>query len=223
MAVVTALDCVLDQLSTTQESGKMSYDLLLAGVGGQGLMLLSAVLGEACTASMISVVTQEQHGLAQRSGSITAHVRIGEAYSPMIPYGEADVIIAMEVMEALRNIEYLKSEGAIVMSSRVIHPVIETNKLVVNRRESLPYLMLDDIRVQLEKATKQVLVVDAVTLAMEAGNPRTENVVLLGAVSRLEGFPLKRSQLLQAVNKIVPSRTVGANMKAFELGEKNEE
>jgi len=201
----------------------MSYNILLAGVGGQGLMLLSAVLGEACTASEMRVVTQEQHGLAQRSGSISAHVRIGEAYSPMIPYGEADLILAMEAMEALRNIEYLKSEGAIVMSSRVIHPVIETNKLVVNRRESLPYLMLDDIRVQLEKATKQVLVVDAVTLAMEAGNPRTENVVLLGAVSRLEGFPLKRSQLLQAVNKIVPSRTVEANMKAFELGEKNEE
>ena len=201
----------------------MSYNILLAGVGGQGLMLLSAVLGEACTASEMRVVTQEQHGLAQRSGSITAHVRIGEAYSPMIPYGEADLILAMEAMEALRNIEYLKSEGAIVMSSRVIHPVIETNKLVVNRRESLPYLMLDDIRVQLEKAIKQVLVVDAVTLAMEAGNPRTENVVLLGAASRLEGFPLKRSQLLQAVNKIVPSRTVEANMKAFELGEKNEE
>ena len=87
MAVVIALGCVLDQLSTAQESGKMSYDILLAGVGGQGLMLLSAVLGEACMASMISVVTQEQHGLAQRSGSITAHVRIGEAYSPMIPYG----------------------------------------------------------------------------------------------------------------------------------------
>ena len=201
----------------------MSYNILLAGVGGQGLMLLSAVLGEACTASEMRVVTQEQHGLAQRSGSITAHVRIGEAYSPMIPYGEADLILAMEAMEALRNIEYLKSEGAIVMSSRVIHPVIETNELVVNRREGLPYLMLDDIRVQLEKATKQVLVVDAVTLAMEAGNPRTENVVLLGAASRLGGFPLKRSQLLQAVNKIVPSRTVEANMKAFELGEKNEE
>jgi indolepyruvate ferredoxin oxidoreductase beta subunit len=201
----------------------MSYNILLAGVGGQGLMLLSAVLGEACTASEMRVVTQEQHGLAQRSGSISAHVRIGEAYSPMIPYGEADLILAMEAMEALRNIEYLKSEGTIVTSSRVIHPVIETNKLVVNRRESLPYLMLDDIRVQLEKATKQVLVVDAVTLAMEAGNPRTENVVLLGAASRLEGFPLKRGQLLQAVNKLVPSRTVEANMKAFELGEKNEE
>ena len=220
--MVIALGCVLDQLSTAQESDKMSYDILLAGVGGQGLMLLSAVLGEACTASMMSVVTQEQHGLAQRSGSITAHVRIGEAYSPMIPYGEADVIIAMEAMEALRNIEYLKREGAIVMNSRVIHPVIETNNLVVKRRENLPYVTFDDILKQLRKATRQVWAVDAVALATEAGNPRTENVVLLGAASRLEDFPLIRNQLLKAVKKIVPSKTVEANMKAFELGEKIE-
>lgn len=198
----------------------MSYDILLAGVGGQGLMLLSAVLGEACTASEMKVVIQEQHGLAQRSGSITAHVRMGEAYSPMIPYGEANMLIAMEAMEALRNIEYLRNEGTIVTNSKVIHPVIETNKLVVERREVLPYVTFDDILVQLKKVTKQILVVDAVALATEAGNPRTENVVLLGAACACGGFPLKRSQLLHAVKKLVPSRTMDANLKAFELGEK---
>ena len=71
----------------------MSFNILLAGVGGQGLMLLSAVIGTACVASDIKVVTQEQHGLAQRSGSISAHVRIGEVYSPLIPLGSADQII----------------------------------------------------------------------------------------------------------------------------------
>jgi indolepyruvate ferredoxin oxidoreductase beta subunit len=200
----------------------MSYDILLAGVGGQGLMLLSTVVGEACTANEMKVIVQEQHGLAQRSGSITAHVRIGEAYSPMIPYGEADLIISMEAMEALRNIEYLKKKGVIVMNNRVIHPVIETNRLVMKRRESPSYIVLNDILVQLKKATKQVWALDAVSLATEAGNPRTENVVLLGAACRIEGFPLKRDQLLRAVKKIVPSRTVDANMKAFELGEKIE-
>ena len=79
----------------------MAYNILLAGVGGQGLMLLTAVLGEASVDAGLDVVTQEQHGLAQRSGSISAHVRIGEAYSPMIPYGMADMIIAMEAFEAL--------------------------------------------------------------------------------------------------------------------------
>jgi indolepyruvate ferredoxin oxidoreductase beta subunit len=198
----------------------MSYDLLLAGVGGQGLMLLSAILGEACTASGIEVVVQEQHGLAQRSGSITAHVRIGDAYSPMITYGEANLIIAMEAMEALRNVEYLNVRGAIVMNSQVIHPVIETTELATKRQEKLPYVNIEDILRQLGKVTNNVKTVDATALATEAGNPRTENVVLLGTASRVEGFPLSKSQLLQAVKKTVPTRTLEANIKAFELGEK---
>jgi len=200
---------------------KVKYDILLAGVGGQGLMLLSAVLGEACTANNIKVVTEEQHGLAQRSGSITAHVRIGDAYSPMIPYGEADIIIAMEAMEALRYIEFLKQDGVIVINTNVMHPVIETNKLVKNRGQNLPYITLDEILGQLKKATNRIQALDAKTLATQAGNPRTENVVLLGVASRLEGFPLNRDQLLQAVKKIVPLKTIEVNIKAFELGEKN--
>lgn len=197
----------------------MKYNILLAGVGGQGLILLSAVLGEACTANEIPIVTEEQHGLAQRSGSITAHVRIGEAYSPMIPYGEADLIIAMEAMEALRNIEFLKKDGDIVMNTNMMHPVIETNKLVNNRDQNLPYITFDAIINQLKKATTRILVLDAKTLATQTGNTRTENIVLLGAASNLENFPLKRDQLLLAIKQIVPSKTVEANIKAFKLGE----
>jgi indolepyruvate ferredoxin oxidoreductase beta subunit len=199
----------------------VTYNILLAGVGGQGLILLSAVLGEACTANEIKIVTEEQHGLAQRSGSITAHVRIGDAYSPMIPYGEADLIIAMEAMEALRNIEFLKQDGVIVMNTNMMHPVIETNKLVNNRDKNLPYITLDAIIKQLKKATTRILVLDAKTLALQAGNARTENIVLLGAASKLQEFPLTRDQLILAVKQIVPSKTIEVNMKAFELGEKN--
>ena len=106
----------------------MSFNILLTGVGGQGLMSLATVLGEACVIEGLDVLTQEQHGLAQRSGSISAHVRIGKNFSPMIPYGMGDMIISMEAMEALRYIEYLKPGGTIVTSSRLMHPVIETNK-----------------------------------------------------------------------------------------------
>jgi indolepyruvate ferredoxin oxidoreductase beta subunit len=199
----------------------MNYNIFLAGVGGQGLILLSAVLGEACTANGIKIVTEEQHGLAQRSGSITAHVRIGDAYSPMIPYGEADLIIAMEAMEALRNIEFLKPNGVIIMNTNIMHPVIETNRLVINRSKNLPYITLDDIVLQLKKATKRIQVVDAKTLARQAGNVRTENIILLGAASKLKEFPLTRDQLLSAIEQIVPSKTVDVNITAFELGEKN--
>ena len=212
---------VQDQPSTLQKVNKMKYNILLAGVGGQGLILLSAVLGEACTANAIKIVTEEQHGLAQRSGSITAHVRIGDAYSPMIGYGDADLIIAMEAMEALRNIEFLTQNGIIVMNTKLMHPVIETNNLVTNRQQNLPYLSLDKILTQLKKATSRILVLNANTLALQAGNARTENIVLLGAASQLPEFPISRDQLLTAIKQIVPQKTVDVNMKAFELGEKN--
>lgn len=196
----------------------MTYNILLTGVGGQGLMSLAAMIGEACVASGIQVVTQEQHGLAQRSGSISAHIRIGEAFSPMVPYGTADLIISMEATEALRYIEYLKKGGTIVSSSRLIHPVIETNKIVTNRREKLEYVTLDAIKENLVKVTKDIHLIDSTSLAMDAGNPRTENVVLLGAASSIDGFPLTAEQLVDAIKSIVPGRTVEQNIKAFELG-----
>jgi indolepyruvate ferredoxin oxidoreductase beta subunit len=198
----------------------MTFNILLAGVGGQGLMLLSAVIGEACVASDIKVVTQEQHGLAQRSGSISAHVRIGEAYSPLIPLGSADQIIAMEAMEALRYIEYLKPNGQIIMNTRIMHPVIETSELVLKRRENLQYINLEQIIEKLSSVTNNINTVNAHQLASEAGNPRTENIVILGAASKTIGFPLSRNQLISAIEKIVPQRTVEANVMAFSLGEK---
>ncbi len=196
----------------------MTYNILLTGVGGQGLMSLAAMIGEACVASGVQVVTQEQHGLAQRSGSISAHIRIGEAYSPMVPYGTADLIISMEASESLRYIEYLKTGGTIVSSSRLMHPVIETNKIVANRRENLEYVTLDAIKENLVKVTKDIHLIDSTAIASEAGNPRTENVVLLGAASSIEGFPLTAEQLVDAIKSIVPERTIDQNIKAFELG-----
>jgi indolepyruvate ferredoxin oxidoreductase beta subunit len=198
----------------------MRYNILLTGVGGQGLMLLSNIIGEACTMKGVKVVVQEQHGLAQRSGSISAHVRLGDAYSPMVPIGEADMVVAMEATEALRYVEYLRSGGAVVMNKRIMHPVIETDELVKRRRENLPYVTLDQVVEQLRKRTDRIYAVDANALAEEAGNPRTENVVLLGAASGVEGFPLPRDALVDAVKRAVPERTVAANLAAFELGEK---
>ena len=194
--------------------------MLLTGVGGQGLMLLSSIIGEACTMRGVKVVVQEQHGLAQRSGSISAHVRMGDAYSPMVPIGEADMIVAMEATEALRYVEYLKPGGAVVMNKRIMHPVIETSELVKRRRENLQYVTLDQVTGQLKKRTERIYALDASALAAEAGNPRTENVVLLGAASRVEGFPLSREALLEAVKRVVPERTVAVNVAAFELGER---
>lgn len=198
--------------------GIISFNILLTGMGGQGLMSLATVLGEACVMAGLQVVTQEQHGLAQRSGSISAHIRIGEAYSPMVAYGSADLIISMEASEALRYIEYLRPGGTIVSSNRLMHPVIETSNIVVNRRENPEYVTLEAILENLRKVTDSIHLVDSSELAAEAGNPRTENTVLLGAASTIQGFPLTREQLVSAIEATVPPRTVEQNLKAFELG-----
>ena len=194
------------------------YNILLAGVGGQGLMLLSQVMGDACTRSGIKVVVGAQHGLAQRSGSISAHVRIGDAYSPLIPYGTADLIIAMDAMEALRYVEYLKQGGTVVMNSRMMHPPLETSPIVKNRQEKRMYVTLEQVKAQLGKVAGRVIDIDAEKVAVEAGNPRTENVVLLGAASALSGFPIQAEPLKDSVKRIVPERAVDANLKAFNLG-----
>jgi len=195
------------------------YNILLAGVGGQGLMLLSQVMGDACTRSGIKVVVGAQHGLAQRSGSISAHVRIGDAYSPLIPYGTADLIIAMDAMEALRYVEYLKQGGTVVMNSRMMHPPLETAPIVKNRQEKRMYVTLEQVKEQLGKVAGRVIDIDAEKVAAEAGNPRTENVVLLGAASALSGFPIQSEPLKESVRRVVPERAVDANLKAFNLGQ----
>jgi indolepyruvate ferredoxin oxidoreductase beta subunit len=195
------------------------YNILLAGVGGQGLMLLSQVMGDACTRSGINVVVGAQHGLAQRSGSISAHVRIGDVYSPLIPYGTADLIIAMDAMEALRYVEYLKQGGTVVMNSRMMHPPLETAPIVKNKQEKRMYVTLEQVKAQLGKVAGRVITIDAEKVAAEAGNPRTENVVLLGAASALSGFPIQSEPLKESVKRVVPERAVDANLKAFNLGQ----
>ena len=198
----------------------MNYSILLAGVGGQGLMLLSQVMGDACTRSGVKVVVGAQHGLAQRSGSISAHVRIGDAYSPLIPYGTADVILAMDAMEALRYVEFLKQGSVVIMNGRIMHPPLETAPIVKNRQEKGMYVTLEQVKEQLGKVAGKVIAIDAEKIAVEAGNPRTENIVLLGATSTLGSFPVKIDSLMVSIERVVPKSAVEANLKAFDLGRK---
>ncbi len=192
-------------------------DIMLAGVGGQGLMVLSSLMGVACNRLDMKVITAEEHGLAQRSGSIYVHVRIGEKYSPLIPYGCADFLISMEAMETLRHIEYVRDQGFIIVNERILHPIIETDQIVKNRSE-LKYLTVKEIVEKLHEVTTNIFLVDATGLARAAGNARAENVVLLGCASALPGFPLDKTVLKDVIGEVLPPKTVGANIKAFDLG-----
>ena len=195
-----------------------TFNIMFAGVGGQGLMLLSAILGKAAVDSGLEVKTGEQHGLSQRQGSIYVHFRIGNPISPLIPYGKADMVIAMEASEVLRYIEYLKEGGVVIMSNRRIASVTETETVALDKEKKTHYLTVDQIVEKTNEVTDKVILLDSLNLAIQAGNARTENSVLIGATAACEDFPIPAEEVRKAVLALVPPKTVEANSKAFDLG-----
>ncbi len=193
------------------------FSVYMAGVGGQGLVLLSNVMGSACAAAGIRALTGEQHGLSQRSGSINVHMRIGEEIqSPLIPVGAADAILALEALEALRYAEYLRPGGIVLMNSRIQHPVIETKAHMKDKVAT--YMSADVVRQRMGQLTEKIAVLDALEIATKAGNPLTENVVMLGAIATLEEFPVPVDALKKSIAENVPPKAVEVNLKAFDLG-----
>ena len=198
----------------------MSLNIFICGVGGQGLVLLTTVIGNACAKSGMKVVTGEMYGLSQRSGAVSVHLRIGEdAFSPLIPYGEADILLSLEAIETLRYLEYLKKDGVVLMNRRVMHPPIETSKVITEKGSK--YVTLEDVVSKLKGWTPNIAVVDALGLARESGNVRTENTVFLGCLSALEAFPVDEKAIRESIAEAVPQKTVEQNLKAFDLGKKS--
>jgi indolepyruvate ferredoxin oxidoreductase beta subunit len=195
------------------------FSVYMSGVGGQGLVLLSNVIGSACAAAGIRAITGEQHGLSQRSGSINVHMRIGdEVRSPLIPVGGADAILSLEALEALRYVEYLKPGGVVLMNSRIQHPIIETQAHAKDKVAK--YMSAEEVKSRLSQVTDKVAMIDALEIARQAGNPLTENIVMLGALSTLDAFPVPEDALRRSVSENVPKKAVEVNLKAFDLGKK---
>lgn len=198
----------------------MSRNIFLCGVGGQGLVLMTTVIGNACAKSGTKVVTGEMYGLSQRSGAVSVHLRIGDdAFSPLIGYGESDILVALEAIEALRYVEYLKRDGVVLMNKRIMHPPIETSKVITAK--GTKYITVKDIVSQLKNWTPNIAVVDALQLARESGNVYTENTVFLGCLSALEAFPVEENYIRESISEAVPKKTIEQNLKAFDLGKEN--
>ncbi len=197
----------------------MSYNIFLCGVGGQGLVLLTSVLGSACARSGLKAVTGEMYGLSQRSGSVFVHMRIGEdAYSPLIPYGSADILLSLEAIESLRYVEFLKKDGVILLNNRIVHPPVETSKLVADK--TAKYVTLEEIIGKLQNWTSNITLVDALDLAKQAGNKLAENSVFLGCLSAIKAFPVEENDILESIKEAVPKKTIDQNLAAFKLGKK---
>ena len=198
----------------------LSRNIFLCGVGGQGLVLMTTVIGNACAKSGKKVVTGEMYGLSQRSGAVSVHLRIGEdAFSPLISYGDADILVALEAIEALRYIEYLKKDGVLLMNKRIMHPPIETSKIITAK--GTKYITVESIVSRLGNWTPNIAVIDALKLARESGNVNTENTVFLGCLSALEVFPVEENYIRESISEAVPTKTIEQNLKAFELGKEN--
>ena len=184
-----------------------SFDILIVGIGGQGTILASNILGEACLIENRHVKGAETHGMAQRGGSVESHIRIGGEHGPLIPPGQADLLISFDLLEALRYSHYLKKTGVLVTNRRMVLPTsVFTQNLALPKEE--------EIIATLKPYNLRLL--DADRLATEAGSPLSQNVVMLGAAASV--MPLKPESLLEAVKRLVPKKTIEINVRAFEAG-----
>ncbi|HOP40610.1 MAG TPA: indolepyruvate oxidoreductase subunit beta [Geobacteraceae bacterium] len=183
-------------------------NILLVGVGGQGILLASEILSETFMLAGYDVKKSEIHGMSQRGGSVVSHVRYGrEVFSPLVPEGEGDILFGFEIMETYRSLPLLKKGGSVVVNDLQISP-----PSVLMGKEPYPAGLAEKIR----ERFPDFLLVDGQGIAREAGNPRAANTALLGAVSRRLDIPENR--WLQALEKMVPSKALDVNLKAFKMG-----
>lgn len=183
-------------------------NILIVGVGGQGSLLASRILGAFYTKRGLDVKLSEVHGMSQRGGSVVTYVRAAERVdSPIISLHGADMILSFEAIEAARYLEYLKTGGALITSTQEIDPMP-----VITGAAKYP----KDILAQLNAAGVDVVSVDALSLAVEAGSPKAANVVMIGAASVVLGG--SEEEWLAVLAECVPPRFLEMNQKAFRLG-----
>ena len=188
------------------------YNIVIVGVGGQGILFLSHVLGNAALDANMNVRVAEIHGMAQRGGSVICNIRLGDkVYSSTVIEGEADLFIALEPIEALRHIKYANSNTLIVLSKSTIEPPgIHVS--------NIEYPSLTDIMSELKKISENIILIDSFTIAKQAGNPATQNTVMLGLVSASNTLPIDSSVIKEAIINHTKKKFHKVNLEAFTLG-----
>ncbi len=183
-------------------------NVLIVGVGGQGTLLASKVLGNLAISSGFDIKVSEVHGMAQRGGSVVTHVRWGEKiHSPLVDIGNADIIIAFEKLEAFRWIPYLKKNGKMLINTQEINPMP-----VILGAAEYPQEIIYGIRAKGIDVTE----LDALALAKEAGSAKAVNIVLLGLLANILDF--SEDQWQKALEATVKPKLIELNRKAFALG-----
>ncbi|MBR3421723.1 MAG: indolepyruvate oxidoreductase subunit beta [Ruminococcus sp.] len=182
--------------------------IMIVGVGGQGSLLASRLLGNVLLAQGFDVKVSEVHGMSQRGGSVVTYVKYGEkVYSPVIEKGEADAVISFELLEAARCLPYLKKGGHLITSTQQIDPMP-----VITGAAEYPENLVEKLRA----AGAELVAVDALSLAEQAGTAKASNVVLMGVLAARMDYPMELWQ--KAIEQCVPAKFLELNKKAFELG-----
>lgn len=183
-------------------------DIMLVGVGGQGTILATKVLAKVALDAGYDIKVSEIKGMAQRGGSVVTQLRLGpEIHAPLIPTGGADIILSFEKLEALRWLDYLKPGGNLIINDQSIKPVPVLLGVASYPDNITQYLAEKDIHLQ---------VVDALDIAVQCGNPRAANVVLLAMLAK--HMPLAKDKWIDALKAVVPERFLQINLDAFAKG-----
>lgn len=183
-------------------------NIMIVGVGGQGTLLASRLLGNVAMRRGYDVKVSEVHGMSQRGGSVVTYVKMGrKVYSPVIEKGEADFLLAFEDLEALRWIEYLKKDGTLVLNDQQIDPMP-----VITGKAKYPQGIID----KLKAAGVNVKSTDALGIAKECGNIKAVNIVLIGLLARIS--EIGRDVWIKALEEVVPKKFLDVNVKAFNAG-----
>lgn len=189
------------------------YNIIVAGVGGQGSILFSHILGNAAIAEGYHVRVAETYGAAMRGGAVSGHIRMGRfVLSPTVMSDRLDLLVGLEPLEGLRlGTRYLSPEGTAIINTRPMNPID------VNIGNAV-YPDIDTIAKSLKRLCKEVVIIDGSSLAREAGSIRTLNVVMLGTAAGKGKLPISRKTLEATILRMVPPRTKEMNRKAFSLG-----
>lgn len=189
----------------------MAKNILICGVGGQGTVLAAKVISQAAVSGGQKVMSAETIGMAQRGGSVTSHVRIGDdVYSPLIPKGQADLIIAFEASEAVRNIEYLKKGGTAVINTKIVQPT--TASLTGKTFE------VENMLSYLKEIGAQIIAVDADKISQQIGSAKVVNMILLGTATQTG--VVSKQEVLDAIKLLVKPNFYELNVNAVNEGSK---
>ncbi|MGP8022659.1 MAG: indolepyruvate oxidoreductase subunit beta [Methanobacterium sp.] len=188
-----------------------SFNIYISGVGGQGIIKTSIVMGEAAMKMGKSVVMSEVHGMAQRGGVVSTELKIGYSLSPIIQEGYANLLLAFEPLEALRAIHKINKNSYVITNT---NPIMPFN--ISESKYSYPDMSI--ILKELNSKSKKLYVIDAVKIAEKAGNILSLNMVMLGGASAIPEFPLNKDILIESMKDNLPKKSYNINLKAFQEG-----